>query len=84
LRASLLAGDVRIKLGRRSEAIEIWRESLKSDEAQAMGGDPLELATRYALLRRLGQQAPARAIEQTLDRLGYRHPFYVREKHLKI
>ena len=74
--ARLLLGDIEQKSGDVQAAQRDWRSALTA----LPGGDseaPLVLASRAALLKRLGDTAGANAIAARLDRIGYRHPAYL-------
>ena len=75
--AQTLLGDIRLAVGDRAAAERAWRA------AQAMlppgqAETPLVLSRRVILMRRLGDSAGAQAIAGRLDRMGYRHPDYVK------
>ena len=75
--AQALVGDIRASSGDRAAAGRAWRAAqamLPAGEAEA----PFVLARRAVLLRRLGDGAGARALAARLDRIGYRHPDYVK------
>jgi len=75
--AQSLLGDLRAAAGDAPAAAAAWRAALAAlpqGEAEA----PLVLAHRAILLRRLGNDAGARALAARLDQMGYRHPDYVK------
>lgn len=79
-KAALFAGDLHARGGRRAEAVKIWSEALGREEASILAQDSLDKATRFGILLRLGRTKQARAIGSELDRIGFRHPFFVRER----
>jgi hypothetical protein len=75
--AHALVGDIRAATGDRAGARREWltaQAGLPRGEAEA----PTVLARRAILLRRLGDEPGARALAARLDRIGYRHPEYVK------
>jgi len=75
-RARLLLGDIEQANDDVEAAHNDWRSAL----AALPGGDseaPIVLASRAALLKRLGDTAGANVIAARLDRIGYRHPAYL-------
>ena len=72
-----LLGDIRAATGNRAAAQREWRAAqaaLPSGDAET----PLVLSRRAILRRRLGDEAGARALAGRLDRIGYRHPEFVK------
>jgi hypothetical protein len=75
--ARTLSGDIRAASGERVEARRDWSSALSilpRGEAEM----PIVLAQRAILMRRLGDEAGARALAARLDRIGYRHPDFVK------
>ncbi|MFM7377050.1 MAG: TIR domain-containing protein [Erythrobacter sp.] len=75
--ALMLTGDIEARLGRADVAHDYW--------AKALGVLPALIGTddeRFSLFKRLGREAEAQRIAAALDRRGYRHPAYLREKGL--
>jgi tetratricopeptide (TPR) repeat protein len=75
--ARTLSGDIRAASGERVEARRDWSSALSilpRGEAEM----PIVLAQRAILMRRLGDEAEARALAARLDRIGYRHPDFVK------
>jgi tetratricopeptide (TPR) repeat protein len=75
--ARTLLGDIRAKTGDRAAALRQWRTAqalLPPGEAET----PFVLSRRAILLRRIGDRAGAGALAARLDRIGYRHPDYVK------
>jgi tetratricopeptide (TPR) repeat protein len=75
--AHALVGDIRAATGDRAGARREWltaQAGLPRGEAEA----PTVLARRAILLRRLGDEPGARALAARLDRIGYRHPEYLK------
>ncbi|MCY7399058.1 MAG: toll/interleukin-1 receptor domain-containing protein [Sphingomonas bacterium] len=77
---SLIAGDAAVRLNRKDEALTAWRRASTMIGAST-DQKSLKLAVRYAADRRLGQSAKARSIAALLDKRGFRHPFYIRERN---
>ena len=81
--AEILAGDALARLGRKPEAVQAWQSGL----ARIVGNEEVLqsriLRNRFILLKRLGRIADAAHLAQALDRQGYRHPAYLREKSLR-
>ena len=75
--ARTLLGDIRAASGDRAAAERAWRAALSVLPA-GNAESPLVLSRRAILLRRMGDQAGARAIASRLDRIGYRNPGFVR------
>ncbi len=73
--ALLLAGDIEARLGQAEAARTHWTNGLTSLPAGPGADDE-----RFALLKRLGRDAEAREVAAALDRRGYRHPAYLRER----
>ncbi len=78
--AYTLAGDALTRLGRKPEALRVWQSGLNR-----IAGNNLNLPTgllrrRFLLLKRSGKFDEAARIKKWLDRQGYRHPAYLREK----
>lgn len=77
---SLIAGDIAARSNRKDDALAAWRRA-----SAMIGGSTdktsLKLAVRYAADRRLGQSAEAQSIAAQLDKRGFRHPFYMRERN---
>jgi tetratricopeptide (TPR) repeat protein len=73
--ALLLAGDIEARLGRADAARGFWTRGLESAPELASADDE-----RFLLLKRLGQTAQAQKIAASLDRRGFRHPAYLRER----
>lgn len=75
--ARTLLGDIRAATGNRDQARRDWlgaQAALPRREAEA----PVVLAQRAILMRRLGDESGARSLADRLDRIGYRHPDYVK------
>ena len=75
--AQTLLGDIRATTGDRAAAHRAWRAAqalLPSGSAES----PFVLSRRAILLRRVGDAAGARALAARLERMGYRHPDYVK------
>lgn len=79
-RASLLTGDLLARDRDRVGATSAWNAALTPNPIGEKTLSPLDRTTNYAALVRLGRIAEARVVGSSLDRLDYRHPFYVREK----
>jgi hypothetical protein len=75
--ALIIAGDIEARLGQAEAARAYWTSGFESLSA-APGADD----ERFVLLKRLGRDAEARDVAAALDRRGYRHPAYLREKGL--
>lgn len=73
--ALMIAGDIAERLGQTDKARGHWTKALAALPAVANADDE-----RFMLLKRLGRDAEAREIAAQLDRRGYRHPAYLREK----
>jgi tetratricopeptide (TPR) repeat protein len=78
--AETLAGDALARLGRKPEAAKVWQTGLNR-----IAGNDLNLPTgllrrRFLLLKRVGRYDEAALIKTWLDRQGYRHPAYLRER----
>lgn len=78
--AGVLAGDAAARLARRGEALSLWQGALARLDANPIDFQFANLRLRYVVFRRLGRTREAAAIAATLDRQGYRHPAYLREK----
>jgi tetratricopeptide (TPR) repeat protein len=78
--SELLRGDILAKLGRASEARLAWQAALdavdQSESAQRSG----TMNNRFVALKRLGRKADALAASVELDRRGFRHPAYLKER----
>ncbi|MBA4009250.1 MAG: hypothetical protein C0486_10780 [Erythrobacter sp.] len=74
----LLAGDIEARLGQADAARAYWSKGLAIIPPGA--GSDYE---RFVLLKRLGRTAEAAEIAAALDRRGYRHPAYLRERGLQ-
>ena len=75
--AQTLLGDIRATTGDRAAAHRAWRAAQALLPAGA-AESPFVLSRRAILLRRLGDAAGARALAARLERMGYRHPDYVK------
>jgi tetratricopeptide (TPR) repeat protein len=75
--AQSLIGDLSAAAGQRAAAERAWRAALALLPA-GLSESPFVQARRAIVLRRLGDDAGARAIAGRLERIGYRHPDYVR------
>ena len=75
--AQILLGDIRAAAGDRSTAERAWRAALAM-LPPGRAESPFVLSRRAMLLGRLGDSAGARALAARLDRIGYRHPDYVK------
>ena len=75
--AQTLLGDIRAATGDRAAANRAWRTA-RSMLPPGQSETPLVLSSRAILLSRLGDQAGARAYAARLDRMGYRHPEFVK------
>lgn len=70
-----VAGDIALKSGDRARARQFWEEALAlSPSHPGAEGD------KYILLKRLGRSEDAMQLAERLDRRGYRHPAYLRER----
>lgn len=78
--AGILAGDAAALMGRKREAQTYWENALAKLDANPIDFQSFNLRSRFLLMKRLGKAADAARIAQTLDRQGYRHPAYLREK----
>ena len=76
---SLIVGDVAARSGRREEALAAWRGA-SAIIGGLTGKTSQQLAVLYAVDRRLGQSTEAQSIAALLDRRGFRHPNYLRER----
>lgn len=74
--AQTMIGDLSAAAGARARAERAWRSALAMLPAGS-AETPFVQARRAILLRRLGDDAAARAAAERLDRIGYRHPDYV-------
>jgi hypothetical protein len=72
-----MIGDIRAANGQRAGARRDW-QSARAVLPPGEGEAPVILAQRAILMRRLGEEAGARALAARLDRIGYRHPDYVK------
>lgn len=75
--ALLLAGDIEARVGQEADARTYWAKALGTLPAIASADDE-----RFALLNRLGREDEAQEVAAALDRRGYRHPAYLRERGL--
>lgn len=75
--ALIIAGEIEARLGEIEAARAYWTKGLESLPALPGADDE-----RFVLLKRLGREAEARKVAAELDRRGYRHPAYLREKGL--
>lgn len=75
--ARALLGDVRAAAGDRPGARREWLAAQAILPPGAVES-PIVLAQRAILARRLGDEAGARALAARLDRIGYRHPDFVK------
>jgi tetratricopeptide (TPR) repeat protein len=75
--ALMVAGDIEARLGQAEAARAYWSSGLESLPAVPGADDK-----RFALLKRLGREPEAREVAAALDRRGYRHPAYLRDKAL--
>jgi len=73
--ARRLAGDVQQGLRQAARARALWQEGL-----ERLPQNPAADAERYLLLKRLGRTTEAAEVAARLDRRGYRHPAYRRER----
>lgn len=78
--AGVLAGDAFARLGRKPEATQIWQIGLASIAGNDESLQVRLLRNRFLLLKRMGKRAEATKIAGMLDRQGYRHPAYLRER----
>ena len=78
--AEILGGDALVRLGRRAEALALWQSGLDRVVGNDADIQSRLLRTGFLLLKRLGRPAEAAKVAQMLDRQGYRHPAYLREK----
>ena len=78
--AEILGGDALIRLGRKPEALALWQSGLDRVVGNDADLQSRLLRTRFLLLKRLRRPAEAAKVAQMLDRQGYRHPAYLREK----
>lgn len=78
--AAILVGDAEARLGRRADAISVWLDALAQLDRQPVDLLAQNQRSRFLLLKRLGKIAEAQAIAVALDRQGYRHPAYLRER----
>lgn len=75
--AQSLIGDIRAATGDPADARRMWRSAqalLPQGEAES----PFVLSRRAILFARLGDSARARSLAARLDRMGYRHPEYLK------
>ena len=80
LDANIVAGDALYRQGRASEARQVWQSAL-AGIPQNSGDFQFRITrARFQLLKRLGKRDEAAAFADRLDRQGYRHPAYLREK----
>ena len=77
---ALLTGDALLKIGRRSEAQKIWKAALQELPEDIIDVQSKIERSRYMLFKRLGMMTNASRAASQLDRQGYRHPAYLREK----
>ena len=78
--AYLLAGDVLDKLGRVAEAKVSWNAALVQLSDPKFAKQPVASSSRYISLKRLGRGSEASSLATELDRQGFRHPAYLRER----
>ena len=78
--AEILVGDALVRLGRKSEALALWQSGLDRVAENNLDLQLRMLRTHFLLLKRLARPAEAAKVAQMLDRQGYRHPAYLREK----
>ena len=72
-----LLGDMSAAAGDRAAALAAWRSAL-AILPQSESESPSVLGRRAILRKRLGDGAGANALAARLDRMGYRHPDYVK------
>lgn len=70
-----LVGDIEQRKGNPRQASKYWTEALAELPKQVAAD-----AERFFLAKRLGDQTNAALIAKRLDRRGYRHPAYLRER----
>lgn len=75
--ARTMIGDIRAANGQPAQARRDWLDA-RAILPRSGGEAPVILAQRAILMRRLGEEAGARALAARLDRIGYRHPDYVK------
>ncbi len=76
----LLRGEILAKLGRVSEAQAAWQASLDAINQNTSALRSGTLTNRLIALKRLGRKREALTISAELDRRGFRHPAYLRER----
>lgn len=80
LDASIVIGDALQRLGRTAEARTVWQSALAGTPPNPVDFLFRKTRARFQLLKRLGMREEATAVANKLDRQGYRHPAYLREK----
>jgi len=73
--AHTLAGDIASRSGDSARARSEWKKAYELARSQSGTGHEL-----FVALKRLGRLKEAAAASAELDRRGYRHPAYLREK----
>lgn len=81
--AEILGGDALIQLRRKPEAQALWQSGLDHIEGNDADLQSRILRPRFLLLKRLGRPAEAVKVAMMLDRQGYKHPAYLRERSLR-
>ena len=76
----VLTGDALARGGRAADAAKAWEAGLVRISANSKDFLSKILLTRFLVLKRLGRRAEAMQIGSQLDRQGYRHPAYLRER----
>jgi tetratricopeptide (TPR) repeat protein len=76
--AHLLAGDQHSALGNLEAARAEWQSALATLAGYRL--TPTGESRRFALLKRLDRRSEADTAGRRLDGIGYRHPFYLRER----
>jgi tetratricopeptide (TPR) repeat protein len=78
--AELVRGDILAKLGRAAEARSAWQASLDANSQSNSVLRSGALNSRFISLKRLGKKPEALAASAELDRRGFRHPAYLKER----
>ncbi len=78
--ARILAGDALARMGRGIEAKTYWQTALDQLPPSLASSRSGFKVVQFALLKRLGRPRDAEVVAAELDRQGYRHPTYLREK----
>ena len=76
----VLTGDALARGGRAADAAKAWEAGLARLSGSSKDFLSKILLARFFVLKRLGRRAEAMHVASLLDRQGYRHPAYLRER----